>query len=1179
MLDVLIVGTGAVGSVVGRHLSAGGARVSALLRPGRDPDAFEVEHLYLDRTRRRWRPEAASTTADTLPKPDVVLLAIKGFPPEELAAQIAPVIDRLTPVVSLMNGLGHVEVLARLLPDACIGAGAAMVAVAPIGPDQYLIHLVALIELALLAEDARHNTPLRDLQRALVDGGLPCGLEPDTDDVAWRKLVWNIPMTGLSRLHRPASIGQLLDDPDVIERMERIEAEVLACAAALGHSVDTVRVQEHHRRSEQIRHYREFDEDRFDVELEPIFTIPLRRALEAKLQCPHWSRLVEEVLADRRCALGGSPVRVILDPSERDGEHPSISPAQDTIPQVFRRVVERCPGDIAAQDLSATRRFEELARSMDGIASALNGIDIGPGHRIGILTPNGIDFAEGMLGVIASGAVAVPLDPTLPAQRLAEIAEEVDLRVIIASEELSEVANTIPTPQGCLLLRELEQHASDPPSITGGDSGAVVLCTSGSTGRPKAILHTHASLLDIVSRHVEVMEVHGGDRLASFYNPGVYGATRDLLLAMCVGASLRIFPFARLGTAGVPGWIEDNQITAIGVVIPIFRAIVESLEPGARLESVRVVKCGGETIRSDDLRCFKRATKPGAWFLTGLSSTELGLSLESRWGHESPVPRHSLPLGAPFGSLRALVVDENGVELKDGVPGQLAFVGPHLAAGFISPDGIKRPELPKVPHGLGSWLTSDLVLRRNDGIFELLGRSDDMIKIRGHRLDLGEIESRALAIGGVTAAAAAVHAVGNGQQIVLHWARAESSELTEQEVRSTLRRGLPSTISPTLCLRVGHIPRTAIGKIDRKRLASMIQGPTVATTDIGRLVGKVDIDRLETILELVRRVVGVDEIKPSDRFSTVGGDSLGALRLLLDIEDLYGARIPFSMMEEDPSSLDLVRLLGAAQRVQNDRLIFEYDRRRRDGAPVLCLSGVGGSVMRYRNLVSEVARRRLPLRLIGARYPDPSSHGGIRSLGDLAAVIAEEADRNLERPPEIVCGYSWGGFVAPEVAKRLASPATPVIIDARVGSAAGNLRSIARQVGLSLLGSAIKRRRGVRWWGHQADAEMLRAARRRRALLAKHKPSRMEGPVVVVAGRSATGQRDSARDLGWASFVDGPLHCCKIDVPHGRLLLRDGAGPLAAILAATIERRWEDLDSGAFIAPDESSAVEFPAVP
>ncbi len=1159
MLDVLVIGAGAVGALVGRHLSAGGARVSALLRAGRDPEAFEVEHLYLDRTRRRWRPDAASTSADTLPKPDVVLVAIKGLPSAEVAAQIAPVIDPSTPVVSLMNGLGHVEALERLLPEACIGAGAAMVAVAPIGPDQYLIHLAAMIELALLTEDARHNTPLLDLQRALVDGGLSCVLEQNTDDVAWRKLVWNIPMTGLSRLHDPMNIGQLLDDPDVVERIGRVEAEVLACAKALGHSIDAARVQEHHRQSEQIRHYRDVSGDGLDIEVEPVFSIPLRRAQEAGVPCPNWIRLVEDVLADRHCAQPAPMMRVVLDTAKRVAQPPSICPAYETIPQVVRRAAERDGRRIAAQDLSATRRFEELARSMDGIASALNRIDLGVSCRIGVLAPNGIDFAEGMLGVIASGAVAVPLDPTLPALRLAEIAGEVDLRAIVASEELSELADTIPTSQRCPSLSELVRHPGTPPSITGGDSGAVVFCTSGSTGRPKAIAHTHASLLDIVSRHVDVMGVHDGDRLASFYNPGVYGATRDLLLALCVGASLRIFPFTRLGPAGAPGWIKDNEITAIGVVIPIFRTIVEALEPGARLESVRVVKCGGETIRSDDVRGFKQATNPGAWFLTGLSSTELGLALECRFDHESPVPRHSLPLGAAFGSLRALAVDEAGTEVKDGAPGQLAFVGPHLAAGFISPDGIKRPELPKTADGLGSWLTSDLVLRRDDGLFELLGRVDGMVKIRGHRFDVGEIESRALAINGVTAAAAAVRVIGNGQQVVLHYTRAESSALTEQEVRTTLRRGLPSTVSPTLCMRIDDMPHTTVGKIDRKRLESMVHRPTEATTDECGSESKIDIGRLETIIELVRRVVGVDEIKPSDRFSDIGGDSLGALRLLLDIEDLYGARIPFSMMEEDPTAIDLVRMLGAAQPVKTDRLLFDYDRRRRDGAPVLCLPGVGGSVMRYRNLVSEVARRRLSIRLIGARYPEKSSHGRIRSLTDLAAVIAEETDRSLDRPPEIVCGYSWGGFVAAEVAKRLASPATPVIIDARVGGAVGNLQSIARVVGLSLLGGAINRRRGL-----EADAEVMRGARRRQALLAKHKPSRLKGPVVVVAGRSAKDGRRTPRDLGWASLVDGPLYCCEIDVPHERLLFRDGAGSLAAILTATVERRWKDLHSGVF---------------
>jgi 2-dehydropantoate 2-reductase len=1141
MSSFLIVGGGGIATLIGYYLQTGGAHVSMLVRNTAAKEKileFGVTLRYPDGSDTLFKPDFVVNEIDETDKPDATILAINGYPDQSLISQLTKIADNQAPIITLMNGIGHDEVLKQALPGVEIGCGTAMVTVEPIADHHYLVHRAAKIEIALVDGSAKDHKVLRAIQNCLITGGIVCTLENDLNLIVWRKLLWNVPLSGLGILYQPASIGQILDDIELSKRVHSIQNEILVTAQTLGLELNKDDIAKHTRETELVRAYRYAKKnENKKLELKSIFLKPLNQAKKARCVCPFWEELVDQLVQEKHFKLEHPMALPAVMPNQHQAQNPAPPIKHEdlsvtsSIIMHFIKVTDSRIEQCALEDRFTSRNYGELLATMYSIMRTIKQANIVSGTKVGIYSRNGIQFSEAMLGTWASGNIAVPLDPELPKNRLQEIAQDLHIDVILVESSLTDIASaTFSSATFINLATSVSPLVkSDLVSLT-PNAGAVILCTSGSEGRAKYILHTHISLMQNTQRHLDVMDLDTDDRMASFYNSGVYGATRDLILALSSGASLYFYPVAQIGVATIGEWLENNKITVFAVVISIFRAISDALENGQKIKSIRLIKCGGETIRSDDVRRFRNFTVEGAWFLSGLSSTELGLVLENRVGHAGTIPSSSLPLGRAFGMLKALVVDKQGRSVPDGVTGTLAIIGKYIPAGYITNGDIQRPELPlETSQGLASWWTSDLVTRCADGVFEYVGRSDSMVKIRGYRIDLGEIESRALMLSEIKSAVASIHKLGASNKVVLHWSRAKDCDINEDKLSDHLRLSLPSVAIPSNYIHVAEMPKLNSGKVDRRQLPS-------PKPRIGKVDGITNWDNidpsglLESIIEMFERAVGVRGISLNSSFTTVGGDSLTAIALILDIEEFLGTRLPFSIMESDPSPQDIFnRIKDAGVDVEPD-LIFNYDKVYQHEFQVLCLPGVGGSLMQYRALFDEIRLRSLPISLLGARYPQLDSdtkHSNLTSIAD--DIVQALTNKGIQ--PTVIIGYSMGGLLAAELTSRLECSPTIIILDIE-----SNRKLRFKTKIIKYFSSK-----------YQPDSDQIK---KRYSLIHNHKPTIIPSPVIVVKGLSDDKRRK--KDLGWKPYAEGTLKLVELPFRHNRLLREEAAPQLCNILAEAL---------------------------
>jgi amino acid adenylation domain-containing protein len=564
----------------------------------------------------------------------------------------------------------------------------------------------------------------------------------------------------------------------------------------------------------------------------------------------------------------------------------------------FALMAGRYPDRLALQDHAASLTYAELeALARRGARAVLAAVGDRPGP-VAILAGHDVSFPVALLAVMAAGRGAVPIGADHPPDRSRRIAAHAGASAVLASGGLAAMARRL-FPAGLPVI-DLD-HAE--PSVETGplprpcpDDLAYVLYTSGSTGEPKGVWHDHRNCLHDAMLFTNNAHVTADDRFSVFYS-GVIAATRRTFAALLNGASLHLLSPLELGAEGMAREIRTRNITVLYDVPTIFRRIVGALSQGERLDSVRLVRLSGDRSDWSDYDAFRRACPDDACFGINLGSTEAS-STYAHWYVDEAVraPGARLPVGRPMHDLRLIVADEAGEPLPDGEIGEFVVASRYLARGYwAEPEATAmafRPD-PEDPQGR-LFRTGDLGLRRPDGLLEFVGRKDQQIKLRGHRIEPAEAEAGLRTCSGVADAAVIIRRTSSGApraMVAFVEPRPGVRGLLPRHVMAMARRALPKPLVPAIVIVVEALPRLASFKPDRAALARRDEALQAEAAN------RSDDAILRTVAASIESVLGVEGATPEDNLLSLGGDSLQAPQVMLELERRLGIAIPPSVFE------------------------------------------------------------------------------------------------------------------------------------------------------------------------------------------------------------------------------------------------------------------------------------------
>ncbi|WP_405149614.1 amino acid adenylation domain-containing protein [Nocardia salmonicida] len=574
--------------------------------------------------------------------------------------------------------------------------------------------------------------------------------------------------------------------------------------------------------------------------------------------------------------------------------------------------------------------YGELAADALAVAGALREAGVAPGDSVAVQLPKGPDQIVAVLGVLAAGAVYVPIGFDQPAARRAEILSTADAVAVLT------VGGTQIPDVRAIDLAEARAHAQPFARPVFGDPEniAYVLFTSGSTGKPKGVEVPHRAAMNTIDDLNERFDLGPADRALALsaleFDLSVY----DIFGLLAVGGAVVTVDDVQRTDPAV--WVElvrRHQISLLNCV-PSLLDMLLTAAPGSSqladlrtgsatatlpepLASLRTVILGGDWV-DVALPARLAAVAPNSRFagLGGATETAIHSTICEVVDAQVPVEWAAVPYGTPLRNVQCRVVGPAGNDCPDWVSGELWIGGDGVAAGYRN-DPERTADRFVVHEGLRWYRTGDLARYLPDGGLEFLGRADHQVKIRGYRVELGEVESALRAVPGVRHAVAAV--VGTAApKLVALVVPSPGETLHVEAVLAATADLVPSYMVPTRLELLAELPLTPNAKPDRKAIRAVLEKNEGADEFVEP---RTDLER--ALVAVVAEVLATERIGVTDDFFALGGDSVLAttavarIREWLDapdtvVADLFTARtiegLAARMSDREKDSGDTGRL-------------------------------------------------------------------------------------------------------------------------------------------------------------------------------------------------------------------------------------------------------------------------------
>ncbi len=531
------------------------------------------------------------------------------------------------------------------------------------------------------------------------------------------------------------------------------------------------------------------------------------------------------------------------------------------------------------------------------------------GSPVPILIPQGIDFIAGMLGLLKAGFAFVPLDPSAPAARNAQIIRDIGCAVVLVDGTSVNHVDVDLADVKALNIADLECHdeqidshaCNSNSNSNGGSDLAYVLYTSGSTGTPKGVMQTHGHLLHNANAHAVSFEITAADRQSLLYPCNVYGGIRDTFNALLSGASLHVLSVKTEELSFLPEWLEAEGITLYCSIATIFRRLLEWVDPAHVFKRVRIVKLGGEAVYDKDVAGFRLHFSEDCKLSCGLASTETGAITQYFIGkHDTG----SVGLGFAVPGKNIVLQTEAGETVRDGETGEIVVHSRYVTPGYWNARDLNAAKVRPDPDDgrFRFYHTGDLARRLPDGSLVHMGRKDQLVKIRGNRIEIRDVEQAILRIPGIQDVVVTVASVSQGEDALTAYIETMSDTLSVDPIamRERLSEIIPIPMIPTYFVQVPRIPLLPNGKKDRKALSAppaAVAAAPAPTNAAPSVRGNSSRDLSRICGEALR----IDRPDPTRNFFELGADSLKLAAIHRKISLEFGIKFPLIDLFRHPS--------------------------------------------------------------------------------------------------------------------------------------------------------------------------------------------------------------------------------------------------------------------------------------
>ena len=719
-----------------------------------------------------------------------------------------------------------------------------------------------------------------------------------------------------------------------------------------------------------------------------------------------FEQLLRDVVAQPEVLVGGVVSSASI--ANRVTTYPALH-------DLFSETARTFPDNIALRHNDRTLTYREVNSQANQLARLLLEAGVQTGDRVGLMANRSPELIVSMLAVLKTGAAYVPVDPQHPTDRIEFILSDAGCGVLLVSAahknrlslSLREVVLESVWPK----LRAFADTDLDLPAS--GDDAFYVLYTSGTTGRPKGVQTIHRGVINVVNSLRHTPGIGPTDKTATLATVTFDLATTEIYLPLLVGAELVIVDSAvsRNGQA-LGELLTQTGVTFMQATPATWRMLWEAGWRGN--PDLTVISCA-EALPMD-LAQKLLASCRSLWNYYGPTETTI-------YATGTPIlpTDERITIGRAIDNTLIFILDEQLQPLEPGQSGEIGIVGDGLARGYLNqPDLTAEKFIPFVlPDGTATRLyrTGDLARQLPDGRIDYLGRIDQQVKIRGHRIEVAEIEHHLLKQDGVKNALVIAREDTPGDQRLVAYV-VPDRYVTDETVlvrawREKLRLVLPEFMLPNNVVLLDSLPVTANGKLDKKALPKPGQRKTapVDNDESAKLSGEIIL-----LTRVWNTAFTTDSVQPDDDFFELGGHSLLAVQVMIRLEKETGRRLPLSTLFEYPTIRKMAHLLRPDTPAVTWKSLVPI-KPSGSKPPIYIIHGTGLNLLNFSSIAKYMDAEQ-PIYGFQAKGLDGTEEPLNRMETIAAHYVAEMLEQNPEGPYALA-GYSFGGYVAYEMARQL----------------------------------------------------------------------------------------------------------------------------------------------------------------
>ncbi|GAB3555664.1 hypothetical protein GCM10027444_33910 [Actinopolyspora lacussalsi] len=622
----------------------------------------------------------------------------------------------------------------------------------------------------------------------------------------------------------------------------------------------------------------------------------------------------------------------------------AVVPFSDSAPvhTLFEQHARQRPDATAVRWSGGVMTYGELNRRANGLARRLRELGVAAETPVGIHLARGPEMVVAVFGVLKAGGFYVPMDLSLPVERIEHLVEDTRLKYVLTDAERSDPA----LPPGLVPLDVTHvqpSEAGDPEPVADVDNTAYVIFTSGSSGRPKGVAVTHRPLLNLVD---------WCDR-NWWFGPGDMG-----LCVTSLGFDLSVFDILGLLGSGAALYVTDDEQRRDPELLlelllrepitfwnsaPTTLNQLAPLLPDARgsegTSSLRLVFLSGDYTPlplPDEIR----AAFPGSVVVSLGGATEATVWSNFYVVGEVDPEWRSIPYGKPMDNAVYRVLDEELSPCRAEVAGDLYIGGECLSTGYHNRPALTAERFvpdPYGPPGSRLYRTGDRACWMSTGDLRFLGRADSQFKIRGFRVEPGEIEHRLREHDAVKDAVVVPGGAASSDERLVAFLRADVADPPGiSGIRSHCAATLPDYMVPNQVVYLDSYPATGNGKLDRDRLLEMAEGRSGQQDETLASAGDASagdasagdasagdasagdasagdsppVELVGEIAETFAAYLDDTAIRPDEDLWDMGATSFTMVRVSGELRSRHGVRVPVAVLLENPTVNGIARWLA-----------------------------------------------------------------------------------------------------------------------------------------------------------------------------------------------------------------------------------------------------------------------------